>query len=135
MPPPFRADVTDVRQTAVACFGDGRDFDVAVIALEPVAARCFAGDRGATASSVAELSLEQAVLEEAAAGIARASEQLDGRGYGDREPVRTNARTGWALLATVRFRSRSIWRAVAAGRFRCTQLAAFHSGGLLIPRS
>ena len=83
MPPPFRAGSTDVRQTAVACFGDGRDFNVAVITLEPVAASCFAGDRGATASSVAELSLEQAVLEEVAAGIARASEQLDGRGYGD----------------------------------------------------
>ena len=30
MPPPLRADATDVRQTAVACFGDGRDFNVAV---------------------------------------------------------------------------------------------------------
>ena len=125
MPPPFRADATDVRQTAVACFGDGRDFNVAVITLEPVAARCFAGDRGATASSVAELSLEQAVLEEVAAVIARASEQLDGRGYGDREPVRTNARTGWALLVAVRFRSRGTRRAVVAGRFRCTSSLQF----------
>jgi hypothetical protein len=55
MPPPFRADATaDVRQTAVACFGDGRDFNVAVIILEPVAAvlrRRTRGDGGARSRS------------------------------------------------------------------------------------
>ena len=51
------------------------------------------------------------------------------------EPVRTNARTGWAPLVAVRFHSLGTWGTDFAGRLRLTQFAAARSGGLLIPRS
>ena len=91
------------------CFGEGRDFNVAVITLEVVAARRFASDRGATASSVAELSREPAVLEEVAAGIARANEQLDGRERIVRHVVLPDEwAPGVELTPTMKLRRRSI---------------------------
>ena len=93
----------------VCCFGDGRDYNIAVITLEPAAARRFASDRGATASSVAELALEPAVLEEVAAGIARANEQLDGRERIVRHVVLPDEWTpGVELTPTMKLRRRSI---------------------------
>jgi hypothetical protein len=56
-------------------------------------------------------------------------------GVGDRQRVRTNARTGWAPLVAVRLDSPGAWERRFAGTFRFAQFAAARSGGLLIPRS
>ena len=110
MPPPFRADATDVRQTAVACFGDGRDFNVAVITLEPVAARCFAGDRGATASSVGELGSIPA------RPSGRAWSEFPTAGAQDDDAARLFARSGIvAQLDRPSFPSRAAHRGIKVG--------------------
>ena len=93
----------------VCCFGDGRDYNIAVITLEPAAVRRFVSDRGVTGSSVAELALEPTVLEEVAAGIARANEQLDGRERIVRHAVLPDEWTpGVELTPTMKLRRRSI---------------------------
>jgi long-subunit acyl-CoA synthetase (AMP-forming) len=56
--------------------GDRRPYNVALITLEPIAARLFARDRGITAASTAELAGEAAVIEELARAVSRANDRL-----------------------------------------------------------
>jgi long-subunit acyl-CoA synthetase (AMP-forming) len=85
------------------CVGDGRDFNVALIVLNPEAARRLAPDRSI------DLARDPAVLEEVAAGVARANDLLD-----DRERVVRHAvvpdqwAPGAELTPTMKLRRRSI---------------------------
>ena len=56
--------------------GDRRPYNVALITLEPAAARQLAGGRGSPATSIPALAREPAILEEVARGVARANERL-----------------------------------------------------------
>jgi long-subunit acyl-CoA synthetase (AMP-forming) len=59
-----------------AAIGDGRPYNVALIALDPEGAMAFAQARGNDAHSVAELATDAAILEEVEAAVDRANRHL-----------------------------------------------------------
>ncbi|MCU1608260.1 MAG: AMP-dependent synthetase and ligase [Pseudonocardiales bacterium] len=58
------------------CIGDTRPFNVALLVLDPDAARAFAVQHGLDGCSVSALTRQRCVLDEVAAGVARANTQL-----------------------------------------------------------
>jgi long-chain acyl-CoA synthetase len=56
--------------------GDRRPYNIALITLEPAAARQFALNHGLSATSTAALAREEAVIEEVARGVERANRRL-----------------------------------------------------------
>ncbi|MGV0834387.1 AMP-dependent synthetase/ligase [Mycolicibacterium thermoresistibile] len=60
----------------VCCVGDGRPYNVALIALDPDMARRWAADHELSVSGVAELATQPALLAEIAAAVARANTTL-----------------------------------------------------------
>jgi long-chain acyl-CoA synthetase len=58
------------------CIGDARSYNVALLVLDPDAARAFAVQHGLDGYSVSALTRQRCVLDEVAAGVARANTQL-----------------------------------------------------------
>ena len=58
------------------CIGDARPYNVALLVLDPDAAKVFATHHGLDGCSVSALVRERCVLDEVAAGVARANAQL-----------------------------------------------------------
>jgi long-chain acyl-CoA synthetase len=60
----------------VVCIGDARSYNVALLTLDPDAARAFATQHGLDGYSMSALTRQRCVLDEIAAGVARANTQL-----------------------------------------------------------
>ncbi len=58
------------------CIGDARPFNVTLLVLDPDAARAFAVQHGLDGCSMSALTRQRCVLDEVAAGVARANTQL-----------------------------------------------------------